>query len=359
MLCELQWESKRAFAVPTEYYKAASQVAAREFLGMCGAFLPAMTLATTRLGVVRWQGWDRIAAILATLGQHRSLGIAAEMSFWLFCAMIPLAVTAVLVSAHLPFKGMSLLEVIVSDAPAAARALVSQEVAGLSSSLVKPSLLYMLVCGWLASSGLHAIYDGFEAQLGIGSPWWKKRMRALLGCLVLSFGVALLALLGAGWDRLSVLAPVLTSRRLGLLLRSIGAVTVLYGLVAGLYRLGIPKLARPQVRLIPGTVAVVLSLTTVGFGYRVYLSLFGDGSAYQAGLAVIVMTLTMLFLFSLAMLLGLAIGLEFAGAHHRWGRADSLQRADQTHPSLCISPQQGSPGVGSAVCIRKIVATGR
>lgn len=255
---------------------------------------------------------NMVPAILTTLGRHRSIGIAAEMSFWLFCAMIPLAVTAVLLLAHLPVQGVTLLEAIFADAPAATRALVSKEVAGLSSSLVKPSVLYMGVCGWLASSGLHAIYDGFEAQLGVITPWWRKRVRALLGCALLSVGVALLALLGAGYEHLAGLAPILASRRLDLVLRTASVVVVLYGLVAGLYRLGIPTLARSQVSQAPGTIAVVFLIGAAGFGYRLYLATFGDGSAYQAGLAVMVITLTTLFLFSLAMLLGLAINQEFA-----------------------------------------------
>jgi uncharacterized BrkB/YihY/UPF0761 family membrane protein len=57
---------------------------------------------------------------------------------------------------------------------------------------------------------------------------------------------------------------------------------------------------------------VVFLVGAVGFGYRSYLATVGDGSVYQAGLSVVVITLTALFLFSVALLLGLAVNLEIA-----------------------------------------------
>lgn len=256
--------------------------------------------------------WRALRTLLDILVRHRSMGIAAEMSFWLFCSLIPLAVTALIILARLPDEETASLTGFFSAVPVATRALVVKEVAELSHHQLQPSLLNLVVFVWLASTGIHAIYDGFEAQLGIATPWWKKRLRALLGCAALSIGVALLALLGTGMTHLSGFAHVLVGRRLGFVLRSASALLVLYGLVAGLYRLGIPTSARRQLPLAPGTLGVVVLIGTAGVGYRAYLATVGDGSLYQAGLAVVVVTLTALFLFSLAMLLGLAINQQIA-----------------------------------------------
>jgi membrane protein len=260
--------------------------------------------------------WAALTAIWRTLDRHRALGVAAEMSFWIFCALIPLAVTALTVASQLPARSTAVLTSIFAEAPAATRALVAAEVARLGQNPVQPSLLEIGVFGWLASSGLHAIYDGFEAQLGVLSPWWKRRLRAILGCVLLSLGVALLALLGTGLGHLTGLAPQLFSGKMGTLLHSLLAMAVLSALVAGLYRLGIPRSARQKVRLWPGTIAVVLLSVVGGFGYRSYLATMGDGSAYYAGLAVVIITLTALYLFSLAMLLGLAMNQQLARRPH-------------------------------------------
>jgi uncharacterized BrkB/YihY/UPF0761 family membrane protein len=76
--------------------------------------------------------WEAVRATLRLLGRHRSIGIAAEMSFWLFCSLIPLSFIAVIILAHLPEKGTRLLEAIFAEAPDATRALVGEEVAALS-----------------------------------------------------------------------------------------------------------------------------------------------------------------------------------------------------------------------------------
>jgi predicted PurR-regulated permease PerM len=125
---------------------------------------------------------------------------------------------------------------------------------------------------------------------------------------------------------------------LGLVLRSAGSLLVLCGLTAGLYRLGVPTSARIHVGLLPGTLAVVFLIGVLGFGYRTYLATLGDGSVYQAGLSVVVVTLTALFLFSLAMLLGLAINQQIARRiKHETGPV-GLPRSDRSDPGAELQP---------------------
>jgi membrane protein len=268
------------------------------------------------LGMRLRHAWGAVRSILSILDRHRSMGIAAEMSFWLFCALIPLSVTAALLLARLPGPAgpSSLLQSILANAPDATRALVRQEISGLARNHVPPSLLNLLVFGWLASSGLHSVYDGFEGQLGINTAWWRKRLWAILGCALLAVGVALLALLGAGFTLISELAPAPVQRYGTPAVRAVAAFAVLYGSVAALYRLGIPRATRAQMAQAPGTLAVVICMGLLSAAYRAYLQTFGDGSEYLAGLSVVVITLTALFLFSLAMLLGLAINQQLPRA---------------------------------------------
>jgi uncharacterized BrkB/YihY/UPF0761 family membrane protein len=78
-------------------------------------------------------------------------------------------------------------------------------------------------------------------------------------------------------------------------------------MVAGLYRVGIPREARDRVPILPGAVAAVLLIACLGTGYGEYLSRAGITNAYQGGLTVIGVTLTTLWLFSVALLLGVEL----------------------------------------------------
>lgn len=233
------------------------------------------------------------------LDKRRSLGVAAEMSFWLFCGLLPLAFSTVAFVGLVAGPTMH-FSTMFAAVPPETRALVGEQLATLVERHRTPSLVSILVAVWLGSSGIHAIFDGFEAQLDTVTTWRAKRLRALVGCFGLgagSLGVAAL------W---SFVAHAVGGTWL-IVGGYVASAAVLYLIVAALYLLGIPKPLRSTLPRAPGTVLVVAVVTLVGVGYRVYLGLVGDGSAYQAGLSVVVITLTALYLFSLALLVGLAV----------------------------------------------------
>lgn len=96
------------------------------------------------------------------------------------------------------------------------------------------------------------------------------------------------------------------------ILRVVVSALVLYLVVAWLYRVGLPEQVRKSMPLWPGTLLVVVTVVVCALGYGAYLSVAGDGSVYLAGLAVTAITMTLLYLFAFALLLGLVVNLALA-----------------------------------------------
>jgi membrane protein len=259
------------------------------------------------------------------IGRARTLGLAAEMSFWLFLSLVPLAAVAGLVAAKIATQRAGAVGALISSVPADARALLSAQVAQVaqgSGRRVAPLAIGMFV--WLASSGVHSIFDALEVQAGVGRPWWKKRALAIGTCIGLSIGVAILGLLAVGLGWLEALAgrtvphAQMEGTIAGFVARAVFGLAVAIGMVAALYRVGIPSEARRRVMVLPGALLAVALIAALGWGYRLYVSATGTGDAYEGSLAVMGITLMTLWLFSLALLLGAE--LNRVAAERRAGR---------------------------------------
>jgi membrane protein len=234
------------------------------------------------------------------------------MAFWIFLAMVPLAAVAGFAAARVATSHESVLPSLLSSLPEAARDLIVgqvRQVAAWRGGALAPVAGATFV--WLASSGVQAIFDALEVQSGTSRPWWKKRLLALFACILLSVGVAGAALLvsGVGWLRslLGRAAPIVYDVE-GAAVRNVlgrlAAAALAVGMVAALYRIGIPREARSRMALLPGAVLAVILQGAMGWTYGTYVGRFGEGGAYLAGLAVIAVTLMTLWLFSVALLLG-------------------------------------------------------
>jgi membrane protein len=259
--------------------------------------------------IARVRAW--VDPILRGVVRARTLGLAAEMSFWLFLSLVPLAAVAGLVAARLATTRGSIASALLSSvAPEARRMIASQveSVAHWNTGRVAPVAVVMFI--WLASSGVHSIFDALEVQSGTTRPWWKKRLLAIATCVGLSMGVAVLGLLAIGLDRLGELAgravPLAGTGATvaGLLARTASGWAVSIAMIATLYRVGIPREARRSTPILPGALLADGLLVALGWGYRFYVSHAGAGDAYQGSLAVIGVTLMTLWLFSVALLLG-------------------------------------------------------
>src|SRR5512132_1694973 len=141
-----------------------------------------------------------VKCLLKRLDANRALGLGAEMAFWLFLSLLPLAAVAGVVAAKLAVGNWSIAAPVLNSLPGATRELLSAEMgkmAAWSGGQVGLGAGAMFI--WLASSGVHSVFDGIEIEANATPrPWWKKRLAAILSCIALSIGVALLAVLGTG-----------------------------------------------------------------------------------------------------------------------------------------------------------------
>ncbi|HTQ43014.1 MAG TPA: YhjD/YihY/BrkB family envelope integrity protein [Polyangiaceae bacterium] len=299
-----------------------------------------------------------LAEVVSGVGRRRTLGLAAEMSFWVFLSLMPLLavggfVAARVATAH-PWTALSAMQAV----PPPVRELVMKEadhIASWHGGAVAPIAAATFL--WLASTGVAAIFDALELQSGAQPrPWLRKRMLAIGTCIALAAGGALIGLLesGVAWlERVaganlpSWLVSVVHGPAGRIARFFVGAVMAIT-MVAGLYRVGVPRGEGTRPRVLGGAVVAVMLMVALGYAYGFYVTkLGGSGSVYEAGLAAVGMTLMTLWLFSIALLLGaqlncvLAERLRAGGAWHR-SAASSSPRTSPRPPSAQSTPRSSS-----------------
>jgi membrane protein len=152
--------------------------------------------------------------------------------------------------------------------------------------------------------------------------WITKRLLALATCVVSSVAVAVLAVLGPGLrgllsalEQMHVPVPFFGSPTFwGGLFRFFVGAAVLVGHDCFLYWFGVHPRVRRRIPILPGAVVAAGLQLVFGAGYRMYLSRIGDGSAYSAGLAVIGVSLTALYLWAIALLVGAVVNVRVGEA---------------------------------------------
>lgn len=260
----------------------------------------------------------------------RVLGLAAEVAFWLFLSLLPLVAVAGLLAAKLFLGKGADVEAFLGAVPDAVRGLVLKElsqVVAIKENTIGP--VGAVVYVWLASSGVHALFDAFEAMTGTSRSWVRNRLTALLSCVALSLGVAGLAFLSGGvqWLRSIVEARSVPLSSLGLPLRFVLSAALVFSIVAGLYAVGVPKETRRTLPIIPGAALATMLQAVLAFAYALLVKLTGDGSAYVAGLAAIGVTMTTVYLYVLAILLGFALNQGWSSARSSPGDPAAAARA--------------------------------
>lgn len=276
---------------------------------------------SSRIGLrfARAAHWAKMLA--GNLGRSRIIGLSTELAFWIFLSLLPIAAVAGLVVARLAVRGDSALGGMLATVPPSVRDLLGNELTRVSAwneGAVAPAAAATFV--WLASSGVHAIFDALEQQTEANArPWWLKRTMAIVACIGLSLGVAAIAVLTAGLSALQKFAgnavPLITGlpKIVSITLRAGFSLAIAVAMISGVYAIGLPPRARKRMPVIPGAMVAVLLMAALGIGYGTWVARMGDSGAYQAGLAVIGVTLMFLLLVSLALLVGAEVN-QLVGA---------------------------------------------
>ncbi len=257
---------------------------------------------------------DTAKGIFARLSRARTTGLAAELAFWLFLAILPIAAVAGLVTARLASTNGGVNAMIFGSTPPAMRDMLQKELTDVAAwNGGSVGLFAAVTFVWLASSGVQAIFDAIELEVGASRPWWKKRLLAIFSCVILSVGAAALGFIFGGASKLAALTgqelPTWLTHAAGGAL-SIGASAVVaFLLMAGLYVAGVPKSARKRIAVLPGALVAVVLEGLLGWGYTIYVQTSGTGSAYTGTLAVVGVTLMSLYLLAMAILVGVEAGI--------------------------------------------------
>lgn len=252
---------------------------------------------------MRW-----VAGYLRALDRGRATGLAAELAFWVFLSLVPLAAVLGMVAARLAMSDVTLLRALTSSLPRASRTLVFDQVALLSArhgAAVGPVATIVFV--WLGSSGIHAIFDALEA-VSHARPrtWLRKRGLAMMACVVLSLATALIAVVGIGVSglRQRLLPSAVASDPVWSTLGVLSTVPLVVGMIAALFAVASARTPHRPVRLLPGACVAVLAQISTGLVYAQLIAAMGDGVPYLAGLAVIGVTMTAMYLSALSLLIG-------------------------------------------------------
>lgn len=265
--------------------------------------------------------------LLRCVGRRRVPGLAAEVSFWLFLSLLPIAAVGGMIAAKLTVgSGAAFGSRLAAMAPSA-RHLVRDElehVAEWRGGAVGP--IGAVVFLWLASSGVQGLFEGFDLMRGHPRSWARTRGLALGACLLLSVVGAAVALLSGGveWLRslaLGSAAPVAAIAGVAqVAYRALGSGVLAFLTVAGLYALGTPVRGRGALPILPGALFATLLQATLILAYSALIGALGDGSAYLAGLAAVGVAMTFVYLNALSILLGVAV-------NQWWRVARRLRRA--------------------------------
>ncbi len=233
---------------------------------------------------------------------------ASSSAFWLFLSLLPLAAVAGMVVAKIGVADMSVFETVLSAVPPSSRALVREElgkVAAWNGGAVAP--LSALTFFWLASSGVHAILDAFDATTESKRAWWQKRAIAIAMCVAFSLGVGALGALVGVAEREAVAKVAFTVATRSFLSYGVGFL-IETGLIVALFAAGVARKAERRMHsLWPGAALSAGMHTAVGAGYAEYIGHMGDGGAYRAGLATIGITMSVVYFFTLSLLVGLSL----------------------------------------------------
>jgi membrane protein len=299
-----------------------------------------------------------VVAMVSGVMRRRTLGLAAEMSFWVFLSLVPLLAVggffAARVATSRPWAALSAMHAL----PTPVRELVMKEADHIVSwrgGAVAPIAAGTFV--WLASTGVAAIFEALEVQSGAKPrPWVKKKVLAIGTCIGLSVGVAIITMLEAGvaWlDR--VVGAHLPSWLVGVVHGPIGTLARMFvgaliaiAMVSGLYRVGVPRGEGTRPHVVAGAVVAVVLMGALGFAYGFYVTRLGEsGSVYEAGLAAVGMTMMTLWLFSIALLLGAQLNCVLAErlrANGAWPRsaASSSPPISRRPPSAQSTPRSSS-----------------
>jgi len=270
--------------------------------------------------VNRELGSGRRSARLATLSREvlraqtaEQVGLSASgAAFWLVIAVLPSAIAAVSVYGLVvsPERVAGSLSGLLRNGPQSLGATLAEQLQKVAAAdnggLTVGLVVSLLLALWSASAGVYNLERAIRAAYGFApEEYVRARARALIGAVVVVFGLGVVALASTAAAFVAQFLPVVVV--------SVGAVIVFVGVAAPViailyrYSVGHRLVLRSQ---LPGAVAASVGLGVVVAGFAMYLHFSARYTAVYGALAGTVIGMVGTYLAVYVVLLGAVLNAQ-------------------------------------------------
>ena len=267
-------------------------------------------------GLARRRGGRALLSVVTSSVDGPLLHYASAMAFDLFLGSIPMLALAgwllgQLLTDDSAVRAASLL---LGSTPVQVQELAREELSRSAAGMLAP--LATLGALWLGSSACSTCMEFLERRaVGTSRPWWQRRLLSLLWVsgTLLAFGLGSAAVLYFVGGPVRVLQSMVSTRAADATAYPL-AVGLLYGLsvllLAGFYRIVLPRRGMRRRVFLGAAVAIVLSVLT-SLGFAVYVARLAQYALYYGSLAAVAVTMVWLWLMCFFVLAGAEFLLAF------------------------------------------------
>lgn len=258
-----------------------------------------------------WRGF--IAQVWQQLFEDEVFGRAAQLAYYWLFSLFPLLIflTALLAFLPLPKNLDHWLTPLSTILPPEAYLLVRNTLAQITSTPRSGLLSFsILIAVWAASSGMEAIITSLNIALDapMTRSWWKEKLLAIL--LTLGLAVFILSALTLIFFGETISISIARQYGLGATFTFFWTIaqwplTILLVLLAlELIYYFAPNIQQRWELFTPGALFAIALWLLISFGFRFYVSRFGNYNATYGALGAVMVLMLWLYLTGLAILLG-------------------------------------------------------
>lgn len=261
--------------------------------------------STSPLSILR-PLWDK-------LFEDEIFGRAAQLSYYWLFSLFPLLIflTALLAYLPIPQRLDYLLNALGNVLPPDAYKLIEQTFHEITNNRRGGLLSFsILIAVWASSSGMEAIIGALNKAYASKSPrpWWKERLLAIL--LTLGLAVFVISALSLIFFGESIGLRISRAFGLGSLFKTVfaiaqwplGSILILIGLELIYYFS--PNVKQSWTWFTPGAIFAVVCWLLISFGFRYYVSRFGNYNATYGTLGGVMVLMLWFYLTGIAILIG-------------------------------------------------------
>lgn len=260
------------------------------------------------------RSWREIATdAIHEIGDDHCFGLAAQLAFYFLLALFPALLFVVALIGYLPVENTlaELLQALGTVAPQELVQLLRHQLEQIARGS-EASLLTLGIVGaiWSSSAAMVAIIDALNHAYDVTEwrPWWKRRLLAI--GLTIALGVFTLIALGlimvgpevasvaVGWLGLSPLVTALWA-----VFRWPAVITAVVFAMDLVYYFA-PNRPTDWAWITPGSLVATAAWLVSSFGFKLYVSNFGDYTATYGAIGTAIVTMLWFYVSGVSILLG-------------------------------------------------------